>query len=156
MKQIIFIITTSFLLCSQLLVHAQSKSHEERREKYRAEKISFVTLNLELTPAEAEKFWPVYNQMEMERWEAQKTRRELETKVSEAEESLSEKEVIALTRDFAKSMKKEGELYEEFNEKILKILSPKKVLKLYKTENDFRMYMMKKYRDQRKSEEKHP
>lgn len=156
MKQIIFTITCSFLLLSQLIVSAQNESHEDRREKYRSEKISFLTSNLELTPVEAEKFWPVYNQMEKERWEAQRARRDLETKVSEAEESLSDKEIIRLTKDYAGSMQKEGVLIARYNDEFLKVLQPKKVLKLYKTENDFRMYMMKKYRDQRKNGEKHP
>ena len=137
-------------------VNAQRNSHEDRREKYRTEKISFLTSNLELTPTEAEKFWPVYNKMEKERWGAQKARRELETKVREAEESLSEKEVIRLTKDYAGSMQKEGTLVTEYNDKFLAILPPKKVLKLYKTENDFRMHMMQRYRDQRKNEDKHP
>ena len=156
MKQIIFLFTISLLLLFQLNVSAQKDSHEERREKYRSEKISFLTLNLELSPTEAEKFWPVYNQMEKERWEAQKARRNMETKVSEAEESLSEKQVIKLTKDYAGSMQKEGMLVAKYNVEFLEILPPQKVLKLYKTENDFRMYMMKKYRDQRRNGEKHP
>lgn len=156
MKQIIFIITSSLFLFIQITGSAQKSSREEFREKFRTEKISFLTSNLELTPAEAEKFWPVYNQMEKQRWEAQKARRELETKVREAEESLSEKEVIKLTKDYAGSMHKEGALVVKYNEEFLKILPPKKVLMLYKTENDFRMHMMQKYRDQRKNGEKHP
>lgn len=156
MKQIIFIISFSFLVLSQLVVNAQGQSHEERREKYRSEKISFLTSNLELTPTEAEKFWPVYNQMEKERWEAQTARRELETRVRESEESLSEKMIIQLTKDYAGSTQKEGALLTKYNEVFLKILPPKKVLKLYKTETDFRIHMMKRFREQRKNGEKHP
>ncbi|NQU55447.1 MAG: hypothetical protein HQ522_23260 [Bacteroidetes bacterium] len=156
MKQIIFILACSFLIFAQLFVSAQEKSHEDRREKYRSEKISFLTSNLELTPTEAEKFWPVYNKMEKERWEAQTARRELETKVRESEESLSEKKIIQLTKDYAGSTQKEGALLTKYNEEFLNILPPKKVLKLYKTETDFRIYMMKRYREQRKNDEKHP
>jgi hypothetical protein len=90
--------------------------------------------------------------MEKQRWDAQKTRRELENKVSEAEESLSENEVIKLTRDFAGSMAKEGSLMSGYNEKLLKVLPAKKVLKLYKAENEFRMNMIRKYRDGDKGE----
>jgi len=129
MKQIIFLITCNILLFSQLIVNAQKNSHEERMAKYRTEKISFLTSNLELTPAEAEKFWPVYNQLDKQRWEAQKARRKMETKVSEAEESLSEKEVIKLTKDYAGSMQKEGILIAKYNDKFLEILPAKKVLK---------------------------
>jgi hypothetical protein len=130
------------------VVNGQNKdSHEARMEKYRAEKVSFLTTKLDLTPAEAEKFWPIYNQMDKERWESQKCRRDLENKVSEAEESLSDNEIIKLTREYSGSLQKEGSLMTSYNEKLLKVLPPKKVLKLYKAENEFRMTMIRKYRD---------
>ena len=50
---------------------------------------------------------------------------------------------------------KEGSLATKYNEQFLKILPAQKVLKLYKAENEFRMYMFRKYRDnqnQRKQE----
>lgn len=152
-QQIIYLLTGAFMLLN-LSVFAQKDSHEARRQKYKTEKIAFLTSNLNLTPGEAEKFWPVYNEMEEERWEAQKARRELEMKVSDAEESLSENDIIKLTRDFTGSMQKEAALLTKYNDKFLSILPPKKVLKLYKTENEFRMHMIKMYRDRNKSEDK--
>ncbi len=150
MKKEIGIILTFFIVLMSFEVFAQDKdSREARMEKYRAEKVSFLTTKLDLTPAEAEKFWPIYNQMDKERWEAQKCRRDLENKVSEAEESLSDSEIIKLTREFSGSMQKEGTLMTSYNEKLLKVLPPKKVLKLYKAENEFRMNMIRKYRDNR-------
>lgn len=148
MKREIGLILTSFIVLLGFAVNAQDKnSHEARMEKFRAEKVSFLTSKLDLTPAEAEKFWPIYNQMDKERWEAQKCRRDLENKVSEAEESLSDNEIIKLTREFSGSMQKEGTLMTSYNEKLLKVLPPKKVLKLYKAENEFRMNMIRKYRN---------
>lgn len=153
MKREIIIMLSVMFVFMNFLVKAQKKeSHEARMEKYRTEKVSFLTTRLDLTRAEAEKFWPIYNEMEKERWEAQKARRNLENKVSEAEESLSENEIINLTRDFAGSMQKEGALMSSYNEKLLKVLPPKKVLNLYKTENEFRMHMIKKYRDNDKGD----
>ncbi len=135
------------------LVIAQDNDHQERWEKIRSEKVAFLTDKLKLTPTEAQKFWPVYNELENKRWEAQKCRRDLEVKVKEAEESLSDKEVIELTRDYAGNMQKEGALMVKYNDEFLKILPPQKVLILYKAENEFRMYMIQKYRDRRRSEE---
>ncbi len=147
MKREIGIILACFIVLMSFAVNAQDKdSHEARMEKYRAEKVSFLTTKLDLTPAEAQKFWPIYNQMDKERWEAQKCRRDLENKVSEAEESLSNNEIIKLTREFSGSLQKEGALMTSYNEKLLKVLPPKKVLKLYKAENEFRMTMIRKYR----------
>lgn len=157
MKNRIIIAITAVLLLFAFNSNAQKESHEERMEKFKAEKIAFITSKLNLTPAEAQKFWPVYNEMEKERWESQKTRRELETRVSEAEESLSEKEIIKLTKDFTGSMQKEADLLKTYNEKFLTILPPKKVLKLYQSENEFRVMMIKTYRDRNRNEkEKHP
>lgn len=147
MKRELYMVFTGLLLFITWPSIGQDQSRDERWEKIKAEKVAFLTTQLALTPAEAEKFWPVYNEMEQQRWNAQRARRELENKVSEAEESLSENEVIKLTRDFAGSMAKEGALLSGYNEKLLKVLPAKKVLKLYKAENEFRMNMIRKYRD---------
>ncbi len=159
MKRIIFLLTIAVLLFAQSTVFAQrGQGHDkERWEKYKAEKVAFLTTNLDLTPEEAQKFWPVYNQMEKEKSEMQMRRREMEHKVRDAEETLSDNEIIKLTREFASTQEKEGALNTKYNEEFLKILSPQKVLKLYKVEGEFRMYLFKKYRDQnRKEGSKHP
>lgn len=131
-----------------ITANAQDDKHnKDRWEKFRTEKIVFLTDKLELTPAEAQKFWPIYNQLDKERWQAQISRREMETKVKDAKETLSEKEIIKLTRDYAGGMQTEANMIVKYNEEFLKILSPKKVLKLYQVENDFRMHMIKKFRD---------
>ena len=157
MKQVIYIFTICLLLFSQTAVKAQSsEKNKDRWQKYQTEKIAFLTANLELSPEEAQKFWPVYNQMDKERWASQKMRREMEHELRETAESLSDKQALELTKKYAGSMQKEADVYVNFNEKFLDILSPQKVLKLYKAENDFRMHMMKKYRDHRKNGEKHP
>ena len=157
MKQVIYFFTISLFLLTQIAAHAQrGEGNKGRWEKYQSEKIAFLTSNLELSPEEAQKFWPVYNQMDKERWAAQKMRREMEHELRKTEETLSDKQAIELTKKFAGSMQKEANLHVDYNEKFLEILPPKKVLKLYKAENEFRMHMIKKYRDQRKNGEKHP
>ncbi len=152
MKRNIFLISIILLFVGSV-TNAQENDHKERWERYRTEKISFLTDKLELTPAEAQKFWPIYNELERKRWEAQKCRRDLEVKVKEAEESLSDKEVIELTKDFTGNMEKEGALMVKYNEEFLKILPPQKVLRLYKAENEFRMYMINKWKERRRNEE---
>ena len=148
MKRIFAIIIISIFLVSQGNVRAQNKDpHQDRWEKYRSEKVAFLTNKLDLTPKEAEKFWPVYNEMDKERSEVQKIRRDLEKQVREATEQLSDQEVIKLTREFASNLEKEGMLNTKYNEKFLNILPPQKVLLLYKAEGEFRMYMFRKFRE---------
>jgi len=128
----LFIITLVILI-AVITAQAQKSNHAEKLEKYRSEKVAFLTSKLDLNGNEAEKFWPVYNQMEKEKWEIQKSRRAIEEKIRDAGESLSEAEIIKLTREFAGSMEKDADLMVKYNEKFLKILPPQKVLKLYQT-----------------------
>ncbi len=135
------------LLSMGLCAFAQrnDESHKKNWEKFRAEKVAFLTSNLELSPAEAQKFWPVYNQLEKERWEAQQFRRQMEEKVVGATESMSDQKIKQLTREFAGSLQKEADLLANYNNKFLEILPAGKVLRLYKAENEFRMYMIKRF-----------
>ncbi len=103
-------------------------------------------VNLDLTPDEAQKFWPVYNKLNKEQREAQKNRLEMSVKLRETEESISDKKAKELTRKYTLSKQDEANLAVKYNEEFLKILPPIKVLKLYKVENEFRMYLIKKFR----------
>jgi hypothetical protein len=149
----IFLFTVLLAFGAATFAQPKDKNHEERWEKFRSEKVAFLTSNLELSPTEAQKFWPVYNQLEKERWEAQKFRREMEERVVEAEETMSDHKIKQLTREFAGSLQKEADLLVNYNDKFLEILPPGKVLRLYKAENEFRMYMIKKFRDRKKNGE---
>ena len=157
MKKIFLLLIISIVFVNSGSLFAQDKenSPEDRWERFRAEKVAFLTNKLDLTPAEAQKFWPVYNALEKERSEVQSKRHELDRQVRGATEKLSDSEVIKLTREYVSNMEKEGTLGPKYNEEFLKILPPQKVLILYKSENEFRMYMFRKYRDnQRKQEDK--
>lgn len=153
MKHIIAFTVILMVVATTSTVSAQRNDdgHKNKWEKFRAEKISFLTNELNLTPDEAQEFWPVYNQLENERWEAQKHRRELEEQVRDAEESMSDRKIVQLTRDYAGSMQKEANMLVEYNEKFLDILPPGKVLRLYKAENEFRFQMIKKFRDRKRN-----
>ena len=155
MKRIIFLFAISFLFVSQSVSIAQSHDKGgERWKKYQSEKIAFITSELDLTPDEAQKFWPVYNQLNKELREAQKNRHEMSDKLRETEESISDKKAKELTRKYALSRQSEANLAVKYNEEFLKILPPLKVLKLYKVENEFRLYLIKKFRKNHKRGEK--
>ena len=50
------------MLCP-LFMLAQNHKMDKKREKIEVQKIAFITKQLDLTPEEAQKFWPVYNQL---------------------------------------------------------------------------------------------
>ncbi len=152
-KFLFLILTTLFIIPAHVFAQQNNNEHQERWDRFHSEKISFLTDKLDLSPEEAQKFWPVYNEMDKERSEIERERRDLDKQVREATEKLSDAKIIKLTRDYASNAENEGALATKYNEKFLKILPPQKVLKLYKAENEFRMYMFRKFRDQRRQEE---
>lgn len=112
---------------------------QDWREKLRAEKVAFLTTRMDLTPQEAEKFWPVYNQLEQENHKKfvnlLNSYRELERAIREnAGKAEIEKFLLAYSK-----AKDESASYEEAHmKKYLEILPVEKVAKLYVGEEEFR------------------
>jgi hypothetical protein len=120
-------------------------------EKIKAEKISFFTSKLDLTSSEAQTFWPVYNEFEKKRFEIQKQIHEFERMPDEKYKTLSEQEIEKQTNNYIASFEQEANLIKEYHQKFLKVLPKKKVLQMYRTENEFRSYLIREYkRGQRK------
>ena len=61
-----------------------SQDRDSWRERIRSERVAFITEELSLTPAEAEKFWPVYNEFRDRKAEAQREIRETYKALDEA------------------------------------------------------------------------
>jgi hypothetical protein len=118
----------------------------EMWEKIKAEKISFFTSKLNLTPAEAQAFWPVYNEFEKKRFDIQRQIHDFERMPDDEYAKLTEQEIIKMTNNYIESFEKEASLRKEYHNKFLKILPQKKVLLMYRTENEFRGHMIREYR----------
>lgn len=147
-----------FLLISALLFFVLSGFSQGREgydfEKFKSQKIAFLSEKMNFTVKEAQEFWPVYNDFEKRRMDLQMHRRELEQKTKDEKIALSDQEIIKTTREIAATFRKEADLSVEFNEKYLKILPPQKVLQLYRADNQFRAHMFDQYRKKRQEENK--
>lgn len=144
-----FIIWVLGMTIASTMAFAQRNHDNSQFEEFKSQKISFITEKLNLSPREAQEFWPVYNQFEKEKMELQKTRRELEQKTRDENLKMSDQEIIRITRNIASTFKKESELIESYNERFLKILPPQKVLLLYRAENQFRVHMFEQFKKRR-------
>ncbi|MCC9066258.1 sensor of ECF-type sigma factor [Flavobacterium piscisymbiosum] len=137
---ILFFVTFSF--------YAQDKT-DEKREKIKAYKVSFLTTELELTSTEAEKFWPVYNAYDDKQFELrhEKMKTYLRKLDDDNITSMSEKEAAVLLSQIESTDKELYLLRDKYNTNLKKILSAKKILKLKKSEDDFNRKLLKQYRD---------
>jgi Skp family chaperone for outer membrane proteins len=137
-------IFTSLLV---LVFTVSSFAQEKRSERIKAMKTAFITQELELTPAEAEKFWPVYNKFEKEIHTLKKqARSEMRTTQGEDSNNLSDAQATEILNKMRNFNRREQELQNQKEAELLKILSPSKVLRLKKAERDFQMQLLRKYR----------
>lgn len=129
-------------------ISANASVAEDWKEKLMAEKIAFLTLEVGLTPEEAQVFWPVYNQVEKEKDEAMFNVIRTYKDMSKAlEEKKSEKEVSALLDKYLEAQKKVNEIENGITAKYKAVLPVEKVAKLYVAEEKFRRLQIRKLHD---------
>ena len=126
MKKLLFIL---ILLSFAFLSKAEMQGHFDY-ENFKARKVAFITTSINLTPSEAEKFWPVYNEYEQKKYSLMQEKNEIESKMKQKIDALSDQECIENSKKLASFKKIEGDLEIEYNDKFLKVLSPQKVVKL--------------------------
>lgn len=154
MKNSNTLFTTVLVLFFALSLNAQIKFRKENRSKIKALKIAYITEQLDLSEKEAEKFWPIYNAHEntihkLRMEEGNKLRKNVREKGGIT--SLTEKESEAL---LAKLMDIEQQVFkanQSLRKKLMKFLSPKKILKLEYAERGFKKEMFNRLRKRRKT-----
>jgi hypothetical protein len=102
---------------------------------------------LQLTPAEAEKFWPVYNQFTAEFEEIKKDMNKLRKSTNENLISMSDKEIEAALEKDLENQQKLTDLQRKYQKELKSAISPRKIALLYKTERDFKLQLLKRMRD---------
>jgi hypothetical protein len=120
------------------------RNPQQKKERIKTYKIAFITEKLNLTPEEAEKFWPVYNANMKEMGELQKTRFENIPNAPKDLEDLTKEEAEAAIDEILENEQKILDLKIEFKNKLKPILPAKKILRLFDAEREFRMELMKR------------
>jgi len=123
-----------------LCLEQSPQEREDLKQKIQAHRVAFFTEKLALTPAEAEKFWPLFNTYQNERDRltsefVQKTRRRRgsnEPYVFDVS-NLSDAEARKLVNDRAKLI----DLERKFHNDLTKLFSPQRVLAFYDAERSF-------------------
>ncbi|HPD96169.1 MAG: hypothetical protein H6537_03940 [Bacteroidales bacterium] len=118
------------------------------------EKVTFITRILNLTSEEAKQFWPLYDQYWEEKNEILKEREDLiNIKVSSLD-SLSNTELKRIADKYVLNFRKEANLLVDFNSKLKEILPPKKVIRFYQSNTEFKKYLLNKIQEHEKNRQK--
>ena len=119
---------------------------EERLQEIKAQRTAFLTQRLDLSPAEAEKFWPVFNQYDKEQEVVRKELRDMhrgmrkDTEVSEAEAA------AAIDKELA-ARQKERDIRKKYAAEFKRTIGAVKTMRLGKAERDFNRELLKRLRD---------
>lgn len=141
------IILSLFVLCISFSTLAQQN---DRREKIKALKVSFITEKLDLTENEAQKFWPIYNAYDESTFKVKhRELRGIRKKIKENPSTLTDKESLVLLDKLIEAEKKLYDANTQLIIKLKKIISPKKIIQLRAAEEDFNRKLFDEYRKNR-------
>lgn len=123
-------------------------------DKIKALKTAYITSTLDLTPKEAQDFWPVYNQYDKRIFKAKilKTR-ELMKRIRNAGgiEELSDSEADKILEEFINIDFNVANAKQELRKNLKNIIPGKKIVKLFRAEQDFNKKLLKEFRNKRKN-----
>lgn len=146
-------ITVILIFLFSISLMAQKRGNGPSQDKIKAYKIAYITDQLNLTAKEAEKFWPIYNEISEKMEDFRRdSRREIIKEIKEQGgiENISDaKAFVIIKKDIA--MKEATLVFEkELIDKLKEFLPFKKILKLQVAEKDFKKELFKRLKERRK------
>ena len=109
------------------------------RERVRAEKVAFLTAEIDLTESEAQVFWPIYNEIQKaERESFEAVRVAYDAMAKGVAEKKSGKEMEKLVHAYIDAKDKSDGIETKYLNKLLKALPAEKVARYYVAEEKFR------------------
>lgn len=138
------ILTIVVALFSFYGISQNGDARQTKKDKIEQLKIAYITQELDLSTDEAEKFWPVYNDMNDALKAEKKSRRTKVKELKENFETLTEDQIKKKTIAILDSEIKEATLKKEHTEKIAKIIGYKKAVQLLNVEKQFKQELLKK------------
>ena len=117
----------------------QGRGGEGWRERVRAEKVAFLTEQIDLTESEAQVFWPIYNQLQNEQRESfEAVRKAYEAMEKGVNEGKTGKEMEKLVEAYVDAKDKNEGIETKYLNKLMKALPAEKVARYYVAEEKFR------------------
>lgn len=131
--------------------HRYGKQGNPKYEKIEAQRVAFITQELNLTPEEAKVFWPVYNEYDTKRHELKKAFKNNENLHKPEIEKLTEKEASLILDNQIIEAQKLLDLRKEYHAKFKSVLPAVKVLQLYDAEREFQKMLIERLRQHKQN-----
>lgn len=138
MKKLLILLN---VLALAFVAHGQN---QETLNKIEAAKIALITERLELSPDQAEKFWPIYNELQTRQrsiaQEFRNAKENFDPKTATEEEN---RQMLNLGMQL-KERKLQTE--QEYSQRMLQVISSRQLMNLRRAEDDFKQMLMERVR----------
>ena len=134
-------------------MQARDKGKAFTREQIMSQKVAYFTEKMELTPEEAQVFWPVYNSGWKALHEARRNTNIALGKMHEAihgENRKTSEEIKELTEAYFQACKNEIQVQQDNLDRLYKVLSAEKAAMTIILEENFRIMLIRQLRSMEK------
>ncbi|MCH5222670.1 MAG: hypothetical protein J1E82_01390 [Muribaculaceae bacterium] len=153
MKRLAFLILILTGLMPSLFAQKEDDGkHEKMTKEFMEFKMNYLAKEMDLTDAQKQKFFPLYEEYTHQRRDCSKRVRDIEKKLKKEGKNASEAEYQNLLELQAKTKAELAEIDKVYDEKFAEFLSPKQLYKLKEGETAFRKKLdeMKRNKDHKK------
>jgi hypothetical protein len=144
-----FILVTSIAFAQGPPPHDGPGPSPQQMEKIKTMKIGFLTEKLNLSSEEAKTFWPVYNKYQDELEVLRRNHRDNIQTAKKNFDEMSDKDIEKTVDGELAFRQNELDVMKKYNPEFKKILSMKKVAKLYRAEEDFKRKLIEQLQERR-------
>jgi hypothetical protein len=148
MDQTVFKKYALILVCSITISQAYAQKDRPLEERIEAQRIAFITQRVNLSPEEAQSFWPIYNEYR-EQEKALRADKQSPGDImdmDEAEASLYINQVLLREQQ-------ELNLKKDYTEKLRTVISAKKIIRFYAAERMFKERLVQIMSQRRKTDD---
>ena len=130
---------TSIIALALVIGAAAQGQNKEAVNRLESEHVAFLTKSLDLSPEEAQAFWPVYNQAKKEDRESYKAVLEKGKALREAiREQKPEDEISRLLNEYQKAKADKKDVFVAYTNDFIKAIGVTKTAKFFVSEENFR------------------
>ncbi|XOV67058.1 MAG: hypothetical protein ACFHU9_15640 [Fluviicola sp.] len=141
---VILLMAFSFDAYSQPPRGRKPGQRQQKKERVKQLKIAFFTEELDLSEDEAEKFWPIYNEMEEKVKVEKKKKISATNTIKNGFDTMSDAEIEAKMKEVLDARINEAELEKEYLVKIGDAIGFKKAAKVVSLEAQFKRELVKR------------
>lgn len=156
MKRILFTIVIAIIAITNITAQEQQKREKRKKfspKEFQARQKEFITKEAQLTVEEAEKFFPIFFELQKEKWLInEETRKKVGFKRGE---QFSDEQCLQFVNELANAKIRTAELEKAYIDKYLQVIPACKILRVQHAEEHFQRHMLKNMWE-RKNKKRNP